>query len=123
MKVVLKPRKRLKVNHKLHNYLILLRRLRNTVMSVKIFLIIDADVAEKRFVETQRNTARYSAALIVVDDKLALRRLVSVVVSLIPLAVAVVGHEVVAHQRRHLREQQLRSGMSYDTKPSKAWTG
>ena len=79
--------------HHFHHDLVSLRRKGNAAVAIEIFLVVQTDVADERFLQTQSDTASETGTLVVVHCQFA--HLVCLAVE-IALAVAVVAHIVVA---------------------------
>ena len=90
--------------HHFHHNLVSLRREGNAAVAIEIFLVVQTDVADERFLHTQSDTAGETGTLVVVRCQFA--HLVCLAVE-IALAVAVVAHIVVAQERCDIADESV----------------
>lgn len=102
------------VSHHLNDNLIPFRNFWYASLGVEVFLVIDSYVADKGFCEAQRDAARHTTALIVGDLECSICIRLAVKV---PYTVAMVAHEIIACQCRHLAERAApeRYVVAYET--------
>ena len=92
----------LEAGHHLNHKLVFFRWLRYAVIAVEVFLIVQADVRNKGLVDAEGGTGCDTRTFVVGDFHCSAFVLLAVKIA---YSVAVVVHEVVADEWRHLREE------------------
>ena len=92
--------------HHFHHNLVSLRREGSAAVAIEIFLVVQTDVADERFLQTQSDATCDTGALVVVHCQFA--HLVCLAVE-IAFAVAVVAHIVVAQERCNIADESVAS--------------